>query len=53
MLGKKRGDVFGDYLAQTKQKYETGGYVKIYQDAVDKIDAPEPGAPPAANTAKK
>jgi len=53
MLARKRGEVFGDYLAQTKQKYETGGQIKIYQAALDKIDAPEPGASPDANTAKK
>ncbi len=51
MLSKKRSAVFGDYLAAAKQKYEKGGYIKIYKDAVEKIDAPEPGAP-ASNTAK-
>lgn len=49
MLSKKRNTVFGDYLAAAKQKYEKGGYIKIYKDALDKIDAPEPGAP-ASNT---
>jgi peptidyl-prolyl cis-trans isomerase D len=53
MQSKKRAEVFNDYLASTKHKYETGGYIKIYQDALDKIDAPEPGAPPAANTSTK
>lgn len=48
MLGKKRSAVFSDYLAATKQKLETGGYIKIYQAAIDKIDAPVPGLVPAA-----
>jgi peptidyl-prolyl cis-trans isomerase D len=53
MLARKRGTVFGDYIAATKHKYETSGYIKIYKAALDKIDAPDPTAPPAANTAKK
>lgn len=48
MLSKKRSTVFGDYLAAAKQKYEKGGDIKIYKDALDKIDAPEPGAPTGA-----
>ena len=50
MVSKKRAGVFNDYLTATRQKYETGGYIKIYKDALEKIDAPEPGAPPASNT---
>jgi peptidyl-prolyl cis-trans isomerase D len=46
MLSKKRSTVFGDYLAAAKQKYEKGGDIKIYKDVLEKIDAPEPGAPP-------
>lgn len=53
MLARKRNTVFSDYIAAAKQKYETGGYIKIYPAAIDKIDAPEPGAPPPANTVKK
>lgn len=53
MLARKRNTVFNDYIAATKHKFETSGYIKIYKDALDKIDAPEPGAPPAANTTKK
>jgi peptidyl-prolyl cis-trans isomerase D len=45
MLTKKRGAVVGDYLAAAKQKLQTGGRLTIYQDVLDKIDAPEPGAP--------
>lgn len=47
MLGKKRQAVFTDYLAAAKQKMETGGYIKIYKDALDKIDAPVAGLTPA------
>ena len=46
MLSKKRADVFSDYLAATKQKLESGGYIKIYKDALDKVDAPIPGLKP-------
>ena len=47
MLSKKRNAVFSDYLMATKQKMEAGGYIKIYKEALDKIDAPVPGAVPA------
>lgn len=40
MLDKKRGEVFSDYLASTRQKLETSGAIKIYDDALAKIDAP-------------
>ena len=53
MLAKKRGDVYGDYITAAKQRYESGGYIKIYKDVIEKIDAPEPGAPQPANTTKK
>ena len=45
MLSKKRSAIFTDYMAAAKQKLETGGYIKIYQEVLDKIDAPAPGAP--------
>ena len=32
-------------MAAAKLKLETGGYIKIYQEVLDKIDAPAPGAP--------
>lgn len=48
MLSKKRTAVFSDYLAAAKQKMETGGYIKVYKDALDKVDAPLPGLPTAA-----
>jgi peptidyl-prolyl cis-trans isomerase D len=48
MLGQKRSALFADYLAATKRRFESGGYIKIYKEALDKIDAPVPGAVPAA-----
>jgi len=53
MQARKRSTVFADYMAAAKQKFEAAGYIKIYKDALDKIDAPDPNAPPAANTVKK
>ncbi len=47
MLSKKRSAIFSDYMAAVKQKLQTGGYIKIYQNVLDKVDAPEPGAPPS------
>ncbi len=47
MLSKKRGQVFDDYFAAVKQKLQAAGAIKIYQDAIDKVDAPEPGAVPS------
>ena len=46
MLSRKRGAVFSDYLAATKAKFEKDGEIKIYQPALDKIDAPVPGLLP-------
>lgn len=43
-LAQKRSTVFGDYLAATKKRFEDAGYIKIYKEALDKIDAPVPGA---------
>ncbi len=47
MLSKKRSAVFSDYLAAVKQRFETGGYIKVYKEALDKVDAPTPGTAPA------
>jgi parvulin-like peptidyl-prolyl isomerase len=47
MLTRKRSAVYGDYLTATKLKLQTDGQIKIYQDAIDKIDAPVPGEPAA------
>jgi len=46
-LSSKRAAVFNDYLTATKKRYEDGGYIKIYKEALEKIDAPVPGEAPA------
>ncbi|HQU82829.1 MAG TPA: peptidyl-prolyl cis-trans isomerase [Pyrinomonadaceae bacterium] len=38
MLAQKRGEIFQDYLASTRQKMETAGDIKVYQDAIAKLD---------------
>jgi len=43
MLMQKRGEVFQDYLASTRQKFESDGSIKIYKDVIAKIDEPAPG----------
>ena len=45
MLSKKRSAVYSDYLAATRQKMETDGSIKIYKDALEKVDAPVTGLP--------
>ena len=47
MLERKRGEVFSEYLAATRQRMEADGQIKIYNDAIAKLDAevPVPGAP--------
>ena len=45
MLSKKRGEVFSGYLAATRQKFESDGSIKIYKDALAKVDEPAPGLP--------
>ena len=40
-LVQQRGEVFSDYLAATRQKMEAAGDIKIYEDAVAKLDEPE------------
>lgn len=45
MLSKKRSGVFSDYLAATKKRLEDGGYIKIYKDALAKVDASTTGLP--------
>ena len=48
MLSQKQNAVLADYMAAARQKYETGGYITVYQDVLDKIDAaeaPEQGQP--------
>lgn len=46
MLSKKRAAVFSDYLAATKQRMQTAGDIKIYKEALAKVDAPVPGLTP-------
>jgi parvulin-like peptidyl-prolyl isomerase len=41
MLQQKRGEVFSDYLAETRREMEKAGNIKIYQDAMAKIDVPD------------
>lgn len=38
MAARKKGEVFSDYIASTRQKLETDGKVTIYKDAVAKLD---------------
>ena len=40
MLTRKRGEVFQDYLASTRLRLEQAGDIKIYKDAVAKLDDP-------------
>ncbi|MGE3468487.1 MAG: peptidyl-prolyl cis-trans isomerase [Pyrinomonadaceae bacterium] len=51
MLATKRMRVFSDYLAETKRDMEANGSIKIYQAALDKIDAPLPGLVPPVDPA--
>jgi peptidyl-prolyl cis-trans isomerase D len=45
MLSRKRGEIFSDYLASVQQKLESAGRIRIYQDALAKIDAADSTAP--------
>jgi parvulin-like peptidyl-prolyl isomerase len=38
MLQRKRGEVFADYVAATRQRMEANGDIKIYETAVAKLD---------------
>jgi peptidyl-prolyl cis-trans isomerase D len=46
MLTQKRGEVFADYIASTRQKMEVAGSIRIYQDIVEKLDGPPAGGLP-------
>ena len=46
MVNKKRSTIYSDYIAAVKQKFETDGSIKIYKEAVEKVDAPIPGLAP-------
>lgn len=41
METRKRGEVFSDYLAATRQKFEADGKIILYPDAIAKLDTPE------------
>jgi peptidyl-prolyl cis-trans isomerase D len=45
-LTQKRGQVFSDYLASRRRELETGGDIKIYKEALDKVDAKDETATP-------
>lgn len=47
MASRKRSAVFSDYMAATKQRLEADGSIKIYQEVLDRVDAPDPNASPA------
>ncbi len=50
MLTAKRATVFADYVTALKLKMEGDGSIKIYKEALEKVDAPVPGlAPTDAN----
>jgi hypothetical protein len=38
MLTRKRGEVFSDYLAATRQRMEAAGDIKIYDTVLAKLD---------------
>ena len=38
MLQRRRGEVFSEYLSATRQKMEAAGDIKIYNEAVAKLD---------------
>lgn len=40
MLSRKRNQVFADYMSATQRRMETEGDIKIYQDALAKLDEP-------------
>ena len=39
MLDRKRGEFFTDYMSATRLRMESDGSIKIYDDAIAKIDA--------------
>jgi hypothetical protein len=41
MLSQKRGVVFSDYLSAARRRMEANGDIKIYPDAVAKVDGPD------------
>lgn len=43
MLDSRRMAIFTDYIASVKKRLSDGGYITIYQNVVEKADAPQPG----------
>jgi peptidyl-prolyl cis-trans isomerase D len=39
LLATRRSKVFSDFLAEARQKLEAAGQIKIYKDAIEKLDA--------------
>jgi peptidyl-prolyl cis-trans isomerase D len=50
MLSQKRGAVFSDYLAATRQRMEANGDIRIYPDAIAKVDSLDEAPVPAGET---
>ncbi len=46
MLQQKRGEVFSEYLEQTRQRMEAKGEIKIYKDVLARLDAADSPAVP-------
>lgn len=44
MLNRKRGEVFSDYLGSTRVRFEQAGKIKIYKEAIERIDSAVPTA---------
>ena len=45
MLNRKRSDVFFDYLNATRRRMESAGQVRIFEDALARIDTADNGVP--------
>jgi peptidyl-prolyl cis-trans isomerase D len=46
MLMRKRGEVFQDYISSTRNRMESNGDIKIYKEAIEKLDADSGGGLP-------
>jgi parvulin-like peptidyl-prolyl isomerase len=47
LLATRRSKVFSDFIADARQRMEAAGQIKIYKDAIDKIDAASKTEEPA------
>ena len=45
MLTRKRSELFSEYLAATRRKMDEAGQIRIYEDAVAKVDAVDATTP--------